>query len=137
MTLAWQVGTRGASAVNGWVALVLFAFLAFLPAIAALPVTDRDEARFVQASRQMVESGDYVDIRFQDEPRYKKPVGIYWLQSAAVGASGQGPEAPLWVYRLPSLIGAVLSVVLVAVVGVPLFGRSAALLAAAVFAVAL
>lgn len=58
-------------------ALVLFAFLAFLPAISALPVADRDEARFVQASRQMVESGDYVDIRFQDEPRYKKPVGIY------------------------------------------------------------
>jgi 4-amino-4-deoxy-L-arabinose transferase-like glycosyltransferase len=134
LTLAWQVGTRGAAAINGWVALVLFAFLSFLPAIATLPVTDRDEARFVQASRQMVESGDYVDIRFQDEPRYKKPVGIYWLQSAAVLASGQGTEAELWVYRLPSLIGAVLSVVLVAVVGVPLFGRPTAFLAAAVFA---
>ena len=32
----------------------------------------------------MVESGDYVDIRFQEDVRYKKPVGIYWLQSAAV-----------------------------------------------------
>ena len=32
----------------------------------------------------MIESGDYVDIRFQDENRYKKPVGIYWLQAAAV-----------------------------------------------------
>jgi len=30
----------------------------------------------------MVESGEYVDIRFQDEVRYKKPVGIYWLQAA-------------------------------------------------------
>ncbi|WP_128513689.1 ArnT family glycosyltransferase [Tabrizicola thermarum] len=115
-------------------ALALFAFLAFLPALASLPVTDRDEARFVQASRQMVESGDFVDIRFQNEPRYKKPVGIYWLQSAAVLVSGAGPEAPLWVYRLPSLAGAVLSVLLVAVTGTPLFGRQAALLAAAVFA---
>jgi 4-amino-4-deoxy-L-arabinose transferase-like glycosyltransferase len=119
---------------SGWIALVLFALLAFLPALATLSVTDRDEARFVQASRQMVESGDYVDIRFQDEPRHKKPVGIYWLQSAAVLASGDGPEAPLWVYRLPSLAGAVLSVLLVAVVGTPLFGRQVALLAAAVFA---
>ncbi|MFY8147450.1 MAG: ArnT family glycosyltransferase, partial [Rhodobacter sp.] len=99
-----------------------------------LPVTDRDEARFVQASRQMVESGDFVDIRFQDEARHKKPVGIYWLQSAAVLASGQGPGAGLWVYRLPSLIGATLAVLLVAVVGTPLFGRPAALAAAAVFA---
>ena len=32
----------------------------------------------------MVESGDYVDIRFQDEVRYKKPVGIYWLQAGVV-----------------------------------------------------
>jgi 4-amino-4-deoxy-L-arabinose transferase-like glycosyltransferase len=119
---------------NGWAILALFAFLAFLPALSALPVTDRDEARFVQASRQMMESGDYVDIRFQDEPRYKKPVGIYWLQSAAVYATGHGPDAALWVYRLPSLIGAILSVMLVAVVGMPLFGRPAALLAAAVFA---
>ena len=29
----------------------------------------------------MVETGDFVDIRFQDEVRYKKPVGIYWLQA--------------------------------------------------------
>ena len=32
----------------------------------------------------MLETGDYVDIRFQDEVRYKKPVGIYWLQAAVV-----------------------------------------------------
>lgn len=133
MTVLRHEGNR-LLAANGWLALVLFAILAFLPAIAALPVTDRDEARFVQSSRQMVESKDFVDIRFQDEARHKKPVGIYWLQSAAVLASGQGEDAPLWVYRLPSLIGAVVSVVLVAVVGTPLFGRPAALLAAAVFA---
>ena len=32
----------------------------------------------------MLETGDYVDIRFQDEVRYKKPVGIYWLQAGVV-----------------------------------------------------
>ena len=35
----------------------------------------------------MVESGDFVDIRFQDDVRYKKPVGIYWLQAVAVEAA--------------------------------------------------
>lgn len=124
----------GTRAAWHWLALALFALLAFLPAQSALPVTDRDEARFVQASRQMVESRDFVDIRFQEEPRHKKPVGIYWLQSAAVMAVSGGPEAPLWVYRLPSLAGAVLSVLLVAVAGAPLFGRRPALLAAALFA---
>ena len=44
----------------------------------------------------MLESGDYIDIRFQDEVRYKKPVGIYWLQAAVVKtASALGFETPL------------------------------------------
>ena len=66
--------------------LVVFALLAFLPGFFQIPPVDRDEARFAQATKQMIESGDYVDIRFQDEVRYKKPVGIYWLQAAAVKA---------------------------------------------------
>lgn len=58
----------------------------------------------------MLETQDYVDIRFQEQARHKKPVGIYWLQAAAAKLSGQGADAPLWVYRLPSLVGAILSV---------------------------
>ena len=54
------------------------------PGFFNIPPVDRDEARFAQATKQMVETGDYVDIRFQDDVRYKKPVGIYWMQAAAV-----------------------------------------------------
>ena len=56
--------------------LLLVALLSFLPGFFSIPPLDRDEARFAQATKQMVESGDYIDIRFQDEVRYKKPVGI-------------------------------------------------------------
>ena len=49
-----------------------------------VPPIDRDESRFAQASRQMLHSGDYVTIRFQDDLRAKKPAGIYWLQSSFV-----------------------------------------------------
>ncbi len=67
--------------------------LCFLPGFFSIPPVDRDEARFAQATKQMVESGDYIDIRFQDEVRYKKPVGIYWLQAAIVrGAEALGVE---------------------------------------------
>src|SRR5262249_33565035 len=63
-----------------------------------------------------IESGDYVDIRFQDEVRYKKPVGIYWLQAAAVRA-GEALGVPqahttIWLYRIPSLVGALAAVLL-------------------------
>jgi 4-amino-4-deoxy-L-arabinose transferase-like glycosyltransferase len=96
--------------------LILCGFLLFLPGFFNIPAVDRDEARFAQATKQMVESGDFVDIRFQDDVRYKKPVGIYWLQAAAVEtASALGlPGAPLriWLYRIPSLAGAIGAVLL-------------------------
>ena len=78
-----------ASASHGRAALwlVVVCLLSFLPGFFTIPPVDRDEARFAQATKQMLESGDYVDIRFQDESRYKKPVGIYWLQASAVKAA--------------------------------------------------
>lgn len=92
------------------VALVVFALFLFLPGFFSVPPLDRDEPRFAQASRQMLETGDYVDIRFQTEARHKKPIGIYWLQSGIANLTGLGAESPIWVYRLPSLLGAILAI---------------------------
>ena len=49
--------------------IFLFGIAVLLPGIAQLPPIDRDESRYVQATKQMVESGDFVDIRFQDDVR--------------------------------------------------------------------
>jgi 4-amino-4-deoxy-L-arabinose transferase-like glycosyltransferase len=96
--------------------LISCGLVLFLPGFFNIPPIDRDEARFAQATKQMVETGDFVDIRFQDEVRYKKPVGVYWLQAAAVEtASAMGlPRAQvrIWLYRVPSLIGAIGAVLL-------------------------
>jgi len=114
--------------------LVLCALLLFLPGFFTIPPIDRDEARFAQATKQMVESGDYVDIRFQEDVRYKKPVGIYWLQSAAVetAAALKLPKAELriWVYRLPSLLGAIGAVLMTYWAALGFVTRRAAVLAA-------
>jgi len=45
-------------------------------------------------------------------PRYKKPVGIYWLQAATTAVAGLGDRSHIWTYRLPSLLGGVLAVLL-------------------------
>lgn len=91
--------------------LALLGLLLWLPGILSLPPLDRDESRFAQASRQMVESGDPVDIRLGQVPRYKKPAGIYWLQSASTVVTGKifhgGETTHIWTYRLPSLLGAI------------------------------
>src|SRR5262249_9458594 len=118
--------------------LLAVALICFLPGFFGIPPVDRDEARFAQATKQMVESGDDVDIRFQDELRYKKPVGIYWLQAAAVKAgSALGVRNALntiWLYRIPSLIGAVGAVLLTYWAALAFVSRRAALLAALMLA---
>lgn len=114
--------------------LTVLSLACFLSGFFNLPPVDRDEARFAQATKQMVETGDYIDIRIQDEVRYKKPAGIYWLQAAAVAASGQGADAPIWVYRIPSLLGALAIVLLTYWAGIPLVGRQAAVLAGVMMA---
>lgn len=107
--------------------LVLVCLALYLPGLARLPPTDRDEARFAQASKQMLESGNYIDIRFQNEPRYKKPIGIYWLQAAAAGMTTGPTATAIWPYRLPSLAGALLAVLLTFGLGRTLVGTRAAL----------
>src|SRR5262249_39362934 len=113
--------------------LALVALLSILPGFFAIPPTDRDESRFAQATKQMIQSRDYADIRFQDEVRYKKPVGIYWLQAGTVkAAQALGfPQAltTIWLYRLPSLIGAIAAVLLTYWAGLAFVSRRAALLA--------
>jgi len=112
-------------------ALVLLCLVFFLPGLTALPPTDRDEARFAQATRQMVQTGDYLDIRFQDEPRHRKPSGIYWLQALSLRLTGMEDGHEIWPYRLPSLLAAIAAVLMTFATGRLLFSRKVAFLGAA------
>ncbi len=99
----WSRGWRGP-----FLAAVI-ALVAGLPGLIALPPLDRDESRFAEATVQMLENGDFVTIQFQDQPRFKKPVGIYWLQAASVAAVSHVEDRAIWVFRVPSILGAMLA----------------------------
>jgi len=98
--------------IEGWRGPLIAAFIALiagLPTLMTLGPLDRDESRFAQATAQMLETGDYVDIRFQEQPRHKKPVGIHWLQAAAVSLVSDVENRDIRPYRVPSLLGAMLA----------------------------
>jgi 4-amino-4-deoxy-L-arabinose transferase-like glycosyltransferase len=119
----------------GWRPYLLLGVLClclYLPGIAAIPVLDRDEARFAQATRQMLETGNFLDIRFRDEARNNKPAGIYWLQAASVGSLSTPHSTAIWPYRLPSLIGATMAVLLTFALGRVLLGEALSAFIAAV-----
>ncbi|MCA8907503.1 MAG: glycosyltransferase family 39 protein [Rhodospirillaceae bacterium] len=113
--------------------LLAVAFVVFWPGQTDLPPIDRDESRYIQATVQMLESGDFIDIRFQDHPRYQQPVGIYWLQSAAVWLLSDPADREVWAHRVVSLLGAMAAVLMTAVIGARLFGPRIGMLAGMLF----
>jgi len=132
--LGWLTLSHGRAAA----ALVALALLAFTPGLFALQPMDRDEPRFAQATKQMLETRDFIDIRFQDDARHKKPVGIYWMQAAAVSAAEAMGVADarrvIGLYRLPSWLAAIGSVLLTYWAGLAFLSRRGAFVAAALMA---
>jgi 4-amino-4-deoxy-L-arabinose transferase-like glycosyltransferase len=118
------------------IVVTLLAAAVYLVGIAAVPVTDRDEPRFAQASRQMAEAeslGGWIVPRVGDKIRLKKPPLIYWAQAPIVlAATGGDPrQDAIWMYRLPSAIAAWLAGLATLWLGRRMFGGNVGLLAAA------
>ena len=72
--------------------------------LGAAPLFDVDEGAFSQATLEMFERGDFLSTYLNGEPRYDKPILVYWLQAAAVALIGPSE----WAFRLPSAICATL-----------------------------
>jgi 4-amino-4-deoxy-L-arabinose transferase-like glycosyltransferase len=77
---------------------------------AILPLTDRDEARFSEASREMIQRGDYIVPWFNGEWRFDKPVLIYWCQIASYQFFGENEFAA----RFPSAVFCIATALLLA-----------------------
>ncbi|HEX5007891.1 MAG TPA: glycosyltransferase family 39 protein [Hyphomonadaceae bacterium] len=115
-----------------WAYPVLAAIVFFLalPGLLSMPVMDRDEGRFAEASSEMLESGDFVVIRYHGDLRNKKPVAIHWMQAATVGLTSGAHARDIGAYRLPSLFGAMLAAMATMWAGSSLFNRRAAFIGA-------
>jgi 4-amino-4-deoxy-L-arabinose transferase-like glycosyltransferase len=127
--------TRLDDPARGWRAPVfaaLVALIAGLPGLLALPVLDRDEARFVQVTARMLETGDFFDIRDRDQTRQQQPLGPHWLQAASVAAVSPVEARWIWAYRIPSLLGAMLAAAACAWGASALFGPGAGMIAGSI-----
>jgi len=76
--------------------------LTFFWGLGGPPLYDLDEGAFTEATREMIASGNYITPHKDGEPRYDKPVLIYWLQAASVRLLGLNELA----LRLPSALAA-------------------------------
>lgn len=89
--------------------LFLALFISFFLQIHAVPLFDVDEGAFSQATREMFLRDDFVSTYLNNQPRYDKPILIYWLQAASIASFGVNEFA----FRLPSAIASTLWVLVV------------------------
>jgi 4-amino-4-deoxy-L-arabinose transferase-like glycosyltransferase len=94
-----------------------------------LPLTDRDETRFAEASREMLQRGDFVVPWFNGAWRFDKPILIYWCQSASYRVFGENPFAA----RLPSVLFTTATALLLVRWGRKITDAKTAFLAGAMF----
>jgi 4-amino-4-deoxy-L-arabinose transferase-like glycosyltransferase len=115
-------------ATSGVLALVLigFACAALLPGLGRTRLWDPDEPRFAAASSHMLTHGGYLDPVFNDEPRWEKPILLYWFQVASFRVFGVSE----WAARLPAALAGVACVLLLYVLGRDLISARAGLIAA-------
>lgn len=121
--------------VKDLIVLLLLSVSLFFSSINSLPVLDRDEARYVQSSKQMVENNNYLSIKFQEEYRSKKPIGIYWLQAFSINLLASVSEIKnlkyevlndsIWKYRVISSIAVLLCILLLYLLSKNIIGREA------------
>jgi 4-amino-4-deoxy-L-arabinose transferase-like glycosyltransferase len=102
------------------------AALLLLGGLGLFPLFNDDEGAFSEATRELLQSGDWLSTTLNGAPRFDKPILIYWLQALSVSAFGLNEFA----LRLPSALAALAWILLVARFAAPRFGATTGLLAA-------
>ena len=96
------MGPHLKSAIRNYALLFFGCLLFHVAGTWSLPLIDRDEPRFAEASREMIERGDYVVPYFNNQVRLDKPPLTYWAQTASYKIFGENDFAA----RFPSAVAA-------------------------------
>jgi 4-amino-4-deoxy-L-arabinose transferase-like glycosyltransferase len=106
--LAWRAGAMTLQlptllpSLVPFLALAAAVFTGLFLNLGAMPLFDVDEGAFGEATREMLARGDYVSTWLNGEPRFDKPILVYWLQAASASLLGLNEFA----LRLPSALAA-------------------------------
>jgi hypothetical protein len=99
----WQLARAARSTPTPLVLPALLAlalWLGFFNQLGGFPLFDVDEGAFSEATREMLERGDFVTTWLNGQPRFDKPILTYWLQALSVTLFG----AREFAFRLPSAL---------------------------------
>ena len=115
-------------AAGGLLVLVVL-YVCFFNGLTAFGLVGPDEPRYASIARDMAAGGDWVTPRLHGEPWLEKPILYYWVAAAGYRLFGDGEPAA----RLPSVLGALTTMLALGWVGWRVYGPTTAALFALVF----
>jgi len=121
------------SAIRNFALLFAGCVLFHIAGTWSLPLIDRDEPRFAEASREMIERGDYIVPYFNNQLRLDKPPLTYWAQTVSYRVFGENDFAA----RFPSAIAAALTALVIFAWGMRLDGEKLGWWGAIIFTLSL
>ncbi len=121
------------SAIRNYALLFFGCGLFHLAGTWNLPLIDRDEPRFAEASREMIQRADYVVPYFNNQLRLDKPPLAYWAQVGSYRLFGESDFSA----RFPSVIAAALTALVIFAWGSRIGAAKVGWWAAIIFALSL
>lgn len=119
--------------IKSYFIIIFFGLLLYLPGLSTIPPTDRDEGTYAQVSKQMLESRDFLTLKFQDALFNTKPPGMYWSQALSTQLLSSASSNEIWPYRIPSTLALIIASILLFILFKDIFDDRVALLAALIF----
>lgn len=94
-------------------AIILFGLLLFLPFLGSVHLFDWDEINFAESAREMILTGDYLNVRINYQPFWEKPPLFIWMQVLSMKVFGVNEFAA----RFPNALCGILTLLALYAIG--------------------
>lgn len=100
--------------------IVIFtALVVLLPSLGAVRLFDWDEINFAESAREMIVSGNYLQVQVDYRPFYEKPPLFMWMQAVSMQVFGINEYGA----RFPNVVIAIVTLLVVLSIGTSVHSR--------------
>ena len=117
--------------LSHWIILLILSAGLWIPTCGLWNLWGPDEARYVQIARELMGRDNWFYLTLFDQPYDQKPPLPFWMFAGMLKLTGG--EISSWTLRLPSVLFAVMSVLLTYDIGRHCFGARTGLISALIF----
>ncbi|MCD4698275.1 MAG: glycosyltransferase family 39 protein [Bacteroidales bacterium] len=99
--------------------IIIVGALFFIPFLGGVHLFDWDEANFAEIAREMIATGNYLQVQINYQPFFEKPPLFFWLQVVSMKIFGINEFAA----RFPNAVFGIITLILLYKIGSKLFNQ--------------